>query len=511
MIWSSNGSLPTLPRETPVSGLNVDFAALEDVPATRSISLVLVGTFAIKNGQRLLNQSLLFGLDGDFTSVLAVDFDQRIRTQFRAELDPVYRSRTVVAQCSLPAGFANANHNAVEAKHPYWREELRAAASDLADLHVRRDRVGGHPTEIIVYVSPGATGAVAPELIRIVRQRFPNSLVVAFLVYPKHTRLRRQIKTLVGKLAEAGCRRILVADNVHDESFPERSYKYNDIGMNSLLTGILQANRTAWASTELNNAFALIWPEGGGLATLATHSERFPAYRKALLERRAFPYYVAESTAYSALVEGLRSIDENPMWAVSAELGHEFTSRADVLLTNIEPYSLSILEDRLEASCPGPSMDYLRFIASTREPMDPKDPWCTLTAVSVRALRFADKHIDAIIAPMPTATHALLPDDSSERHALTSSQGDPLPSETEAPAIITPPPDQPKEGDGLPGRSSAIRDRRHALLTLLDETDEFTIATAAEVLQSTEPTVRNDLAALGYAYDRTRKTWRRAR
>lgn len=400
-----------LPLPERAEELQPNAAAWSTTPMVGKIMLVLSGTFAAKLGLRLLRMMAQCDVDQAIGSILLIELDEWRRQDFMAHLPPVYADRLVVASCAtLGAGGANQPLEAIDRLKRYWKPEILRCVHDVCDLHQRRDPRCHEAAQIIPFISLGSTGYIGATAIEHIKRRFQNAQCIGFTAYPHHDRLRGRTPQVLAAYTAAGCHGFIAADNLPDETAPERDFLINDMGMMAIIVGLIAGTRNADAVTETNNTFTLVLPEEpGGIASFRTYMTTLPAYTfqpHPALDPR---YYVIRDATVAACLNALEEVSKDNRKAVGADFGHERTSRFDILLIPLEPRSLVRVHDDLRTALqtvePLPP-NYDLFMSGTRSPIDPERPTCPILVVSLEALTDPKSHLQAIAQPLLTGRTA---------------------------------------------------------------------------------------------------------
>lgn len=388
------------------------------------LMFVLAGTFAGKLGLRVLAMMDMCGLERAVGSILLIELDEDRRRDFLEQVPAVFHDRIRVASCAaLPGGGVNRPLSWIWDKRAYWMSELQSKAREVCDLHQRRSPRSNEAAQVVPFISLGATGYMGATAVREILKIFRIAQCVGFTAYPHHDRLRTRAPEVLQAYIDAGCHGFICADNLPDGLAPHRDFLENDMGMVAIIVGLIAATKNADAVTETNNAFTLVLPdEPGGMASFRTYITTLPAF-----EHRPHPaldprYYVMGDAMVSACLRALDEVGQEHRKAVSAEFGHELTSRFDIIVTPLEPLSLLRVQDETLAALKTVNSlkpNYDVFFAGIKTRIDPTKPTCPIFAVSLEAIRDPVHHLASVSRPLIASSiivpnHAVEPNGSGD-------------------------------------------------------------------------------------------------
>lgn len=390
----------------PTGGIEINLpqAAVDIIPGgSRHMMVVAAGTFGASEVRRYLIKMHQCGLENEIGSILLVEFDTKHRQNFIDEIGrvaPVYLNRLVyVGSAYMSAGGKNRTHEEIDKDEDHWLPEIVDRVNEACHLHERLDPETNQPSLVVTFISTGASGYMGRKAVEEIAQRYPNAQQVGFVAYPVHTRLRQRVPAQIKAYMTAGCHRFIVADNLADQLAPRRDYMINDTGMLIILLVLLSASQGTDSVTEEGNAFTLMFPEEGGLASYSTFITELPARVHQLHSAVEPRFYVHHRATRDRCLNALKRVKEEGRKAVSTRFGLHGTTRFDMLHIPLEPNSLRRLEDDINHSYKVVGLlvaDYELLFAGGKTLIDPADPICPIVVVSPIAITDAEKHLEEV-------------------------------------------------------------------------------------------------------------------
>jgi hypothetical protein len=322
------------------------------------LTLVLVGTYGVNQGRRLLDHFARAGCAEDVGAVVVLELDERPRTQFLADLRrlaPVLVPRTVVCPSTLlPGGLQNAPVEAAEG--PALRQYWQPAVSETLDEACRRIRGTEHrvhdarsgsapqqgydPAVVLILASPGGHAAVGVYAGRRLRREFPEAGVYAVTVLPADEQLRAAVPAGLERYRAADVARwFLVSDN-------RRAQLANDYAAAAVPAGLWAAPFLADAQDEPWNVLVRLAPQGGGAVLVPrVWGGTLPVRRTPSRRPR---YFTFEDAAVRAVLRGVDAVEAEDARALLLPAPAPRASRYVLVTLPLEPAALLRVKDRVE-------------------------------------------------------------------------------------------------------------------------------------------------------------------
>jgi hypothetical protein len=322
------------------------------------LTLVLVGTYGVNQGRRLLDHFARAGCAEDVGAVVVLELDERPRTQFLADLRrlaPVLVPRTVDCPSTLlPGGLQNAPVEAAEG--PVLRQYWQPAVSETLDEACRRIRGTEHrvhdagrgaapqqgydPAVVLILASPGGHTAVGVDAGQRLRREFPEAGVYAVTVLPADEQLRAAVPAGLETYRAADVARwLLVTDN-------RRAQLANDHAAPAFPAGLWAAPFLADAQDEPWNVLVRLAPRGGGAVLVPrVWSGTLPVRRTRSRRPRFFTF---EDAAVRAVLRGVAAVAEEDARALLLRTPAPGTSRYVLVTLPLEAAALLRVKDRTE-------------------------------------------------------------------------------------------------------------------------------------------------------------------
>ncbi|TAK36766.1 MAG: hypothetical protein EPO21_01520 [Chloroflexota bacterium] len=359
------------------------------------LTLVLVGTYGVRQGLRLIRAFQRGGRLEDIGVVIVVELDERERALFSAKLHPALKRRTVFCPSTvLPGGLQNRTVEEVEAPNlrQYWQPAVANTVEDGCRLirsteHTVSDpgesfpQQGYDPAVILVVASPGGHTAVGIFASRLLQTNFPLASTYVVTVVPDD-HLRAEFARGIERYCQAGfVRWFLVTDN-------QRSLLANDYSVGILPASLWVAPLLADAADEPWNVLVRLYPRGSnGVIVPRYWGRMLPVHRTRANPPRLFTFREA---AYRAVLEGLEAIEAEETKGIHLRTPAQETARYVVITLPLEPHALLEVKDLVDEALRAKGwfeVDRFRHLvwATLAEPVDSGVTSVPMSVVMVEA------------------------------------------------------------------------------------------------------------------------------
>jgi hypothetical protein len=407
--------------------LAADHLVWHHVRAQGRLTLVLVGTYGVNQGWRLVEQFVRAGCSVDIGAIVVLELDERQRTRFLgdlAALAPELLGRTTVCRSSLlPAGLQNSPYEEVNSPYLrcYWQPPI-AAALDEACLLIRgTDQVvydpaparepyqqGFDPATILLVASPGGHTAVGVFAGEVLRKNFPLAPIYAMTVVPADGQMREEFSTGLDHYQRAGfVSFFLVSDNQRAD------IQANDRAAAIALAGLWVAPLLADAADEPWNLLRRLYPrKDGGVVTSRQWARTLPVRRTPGPTPR---YFTFEDAVIRAVLDGLAGIEAEETKGVLLPTPAPQTSRYVVIAAPLEATALVRVRDKVEAALHHTGWfgaDHLRHLvwAAVAETLTLTTTGAQLSVVMLEAAVDGPKTLRTLVRPTSSLPGPARPD-----------------------------------------------------------------------------------------------------
>jgi hypothetical protein len=310
-----------------------------------SFLLASIGTFGLNQLLRLLILLEQCGLEALVGSVLVVENDVQLRTQFAKRVPVCYGERIVYGHAdSFSGGFANKDlHYAVE-NIDLWGASIEEAVQRVVHGHLQRSH-NRAPTDILLFQSLGGQAALGVPVVQLLHERFEETFLIALTALPIHTWLRARWEELKTAYEERGVFGWVLTDNLGPEPVTA------DYGMAALIVALSDTSLHGDRALRLNNTLSLaLTRERGGVLVYQVAHSNVVAYPLATLPSGSARYYVQKQPVIEQVVKGLRRVEAGRgVWSAQLPVGEADTSTFDFVLLPLRHGDLTEVEDAVTA------------------------------------------------------------------------------------------------------------------------------------------------------------------
>ena len=330
------------------------------------LTLVLVGTYGVNQGWRIIDTFVRAGCVDDVGAIVVLELDERQRTKFLVDLAavaPRLVARTTSCRSTLlPGGLQNAAVEQVGAPEvrQYWQPAIAdtieeacrfirgteyrvlgpASWAGSAGATQQTQQQGYDPAVVLVVASPGGHTELGVFAGQELQRNFPLARIYVITVLAADGQMRREFPKGLARYEQKGFARwYLVSDN-------RRHAVENDYAVAAFPAGIWVAALLADTQDEPWNVLVRLFPRGrGGVIVPRLWARMLPALRT-----RSKPpvFFTFEDAIIRAVLEGIDAIEAEDTKAIALPTPAPDTSRYVLVTVPLVPDDLVAVKDKVE-------------------------------------------------------------------------------------------------------------------------------------------------------------------
>jgi len=420
-VWRRLTATRPIPLPSGAAGL----ALPETVPSLSTangkgrLTLLLVGTYGVRLGARVIDHYRRTGCLDAIGAVIAIEFSADQRAAFLAQLPAAIAKRVEFCASSLLiGGLHGAAVETVEAPRlaKYWKQAvaetiengcrlIRGTEQLVYDPTSPRLPHGYDPSVILVLASPGGHLGIGIYASRLLQANFPEAKSYIVSVLSDNEQLRAQFPAGLARYEAAQfVRWYQMTDDLGNSVL-------NDWGVATWWAGIWAVPHHNDLSDDPENILRWLGTDHSGVVVPRIWSRMLPVQHTA----EPIPqYFTFAEACVRAVFDGLAAIEHDETKAIPLPTPEPKTRRYVLISLPLEARFLRQVKDTVEASLAATDFfqaDRNRKLlwTSTAEPLTPGSRSVRMAVVGMEAAINGVENLEALALGLPVTAPAELP------------------------------------------------------------------------------------------------------
>lgn len=327
----------------------------DDPNKVKRLALVLIGTYGVREGEKIIESFRLAGCVDYIGGVIAVDLDESRWRDFYDRIPESLQARTIMCESTLlPGGLQGRTIEQVEELKvaQLWKRPARVAVERGA-LLIRRTEFGEYtpgagiqqqgydPAVTLVIASPGGHTAVGLYVTDLIHREFPYSSVYLVTLLSEQGFMRGQFPKGLTRYRTANyVKWFLVTDNRLER-------EANDRAVSDFFTAIWSNPQTDSGVDSPWNVLNALNPDGfNGVVVPRFWSRLLPVLHTRSRQPR---FYTYRDAVTRAVLDGLDEIEKDDAKCIRLSTPRPDVSRYVVVTAPLEPSFLDQTKREVEA------------------------------------------------------------------------------------------------------------------------------------------------------------------